>query len=91
MNPFFTIQSNYCPLLWMYHSRGNNRKINRLHGSCLQIIYNNKQLPFNKLLEKDSAVSIYVQNLQALATEMYKVNNELSTPIMKCIFAINKN
>ena len=75
----------------MYHSRGNNRKINRLHESCLQIIYNNKQLPFNKLLEKDSAVSIYVQNLQALATEMYKVNNELSTPIMKCIFAINKN
>ena len=75
----------------MYHSRRNNRKINRLHESCLQIIYNNKQLPFNKLLEKDSAVSIYVQNLQALATEMYKVNNELSTPIMKCIFAINKN
>ena len=75
----------------MFHSRRNNRKINRLHESCLQIIYNNKQLPFNKLLEKDSAVSIYVQNLQALATEMYKVNNELSTPIMKCIFAINKN
>ena len=75
----------------MYHSRRNNRKINRLHESCLQIIYNNKQLPFNKLLEKDSAVSIYEQNLQALATEMYKVNNELSTPIMKCIFAINKN
>ena len=60
MNSFFTAQFNYYPLFWMYHSRENNRKVNQIHESCLQIIYNNKQLPFNKLLEKDSTVSIYV-------------------------------
>ena len=36
-------------------------------------------------------IALHVQHLQVLATEMYKVSNELSTPIMKGIFLINKN
>ena len=36
-------------------------------------------------------VLIHEQNLQMLATEMYKVSNDLSTPFMKDIFRINKN
>ena len=71
--------------------RGNDRNINQLHERCLQIICSNKQLSFNELLEKDSSVSIHVRNPQVLATEMYKVSNELSTPIMRDIFSINKN
>ena len=53
------------------------------------MIYNNKQLSFNKLLEKDSSVSSHVRNLQVLDTTIYKVSNELSTPIMKDIVPIN--
>ena len=30
-NSFFRSHFNYCPLIWMCHSRTNNRKINRLH------------------------------------------------------------
>ena len=40
MNSFFKMQFNYCPLIWMCHSRENNRKINRLHERCLRTIYN---------------------------------------------------
>ena len=75
----------------MCYCRGNDRNINQLRERCLQIICNNKQLSFNELLEKDSSVSIHLRNLQVLATEMYKVSNELSTPIMRDIFSINKN
>ena len=32
MNAFFDSQFNYCPLIWMFHSRNLNNKINRLHG-----------------------------------------------------------
>ena len=32
MNAFFTSQFSYCPLIWMCHSRTNNRKINMLHN-----------------------------------------------------------
>ena len=90
INSFFKAQFNYCPLIWMCHSRRNIRNIHQLHKSYLRILCNNKQLSFTELLEKDSSASIYVRNIQALATEMYKVNNELSTPIMKNIFPVNK-
>ena len=91
MNSFFKTQFNYCPLMWMCHSRENNRKINRLHERCLRTIYNDKQSSFNELLEKDGSVSIHERNLQVLATEMYKISNGLSTPLMKDIFPINRN
>ena len=31
MNAFFNAQFNYCPLIWMLHSRQNNNKIKHLH------------------------------------------------------------
>ena len=42
MNAFFNSQFNYCPLIWMCHSRENNNKINRLHERYLRTIYNDK-------------------------------------------------
>ena len=86
MNAFFNSQFNYCPLIWMCHNRTMNRKINRLHERCLRIIYNDKQSSFKMLLEKDSCVSIHDKNIQCLSTEMYKVNNGLSPPIVSNIF-----
>ena len=38
------------------------------------------------LLEKDSSVSIHDRNIQCLGTEMYKVSNGLSPPIVSNIF-----
>ena len=35
MNSFFNAQFNYCPLIWMLHSRKNNNKIKHLHKRCL--------------------------------------------------------
>ena len=62
----------------MCHSRANNNKINRLHERCLRIVFSDKQSSFETLLEKDSSVSIHNRNLQILATEMYKIKNNLS-------------
>ena len=75
----------------MCHSRENKRKINQLHEWCLRTVYNDKQSSFNELLEKDGSVSIHERNLQVLATEMCKISNGLSTPLMKDIFSINRN
>ena len=86
MNAFFNSQFNYCPLIWMCHNRTTNRKINRLHERCLRIIYNDTQSSFKMLLEKESSVSIHDKNIQCLATEMYKVSNGLSPPIVSDIF-----
>ena len=88
MNAFFTSQFSYCPLIWMCHSRGNNRKINMLHERCLRIIYNDKQSSFTELLNKDSSVSIHMRNIQRLATEMFKFYKGLSPPLMGNIFRL---
>ena len=63
MNAFFNSQFNYCPVIWMCHSRALNNKINRLHERCLRIIYNDKTSTFKKLLEKDNSASIHYRNI----------------------------
>ena len=90
MNAFFDSQFNYCPLIWMFHSRNLNNKINRLHELCLWVIYNDKTSSFKQLLENDNSVSKHHRNIQTLATEMYKVTNGLSPEIMNEIFQIRE-
>ena len=75
----------------MCNSRTNNNQINRLHERCLRIVYNDKQSSFNELLEKDGSVSIHMRNIQILATEMYKLVNNLSPPIMNRVFELNSD
>ena len=70
--------SIYCPLVWMCCNRFLSTKINRLHERCLRIVYNGKKPKFNELLVKYVSVSIYHQNLQKLADEMFKVSRSLS-------------
>ena len=70
MNVF--VKAHHFPLVWMFHNRLMNNKINRLHKRCLRIIYNDKVLSFADLLAKDGPVTIHTRNLQVLATEMLK-------------------
>ena len=86
MNSFFNSQFNYCPLVWMFHSRSINNKINRLHERVLRIVYNDFKSSFKNLLEKDGTVSIHVKNLQKLATEMFKISKNFSVPLMSELF-----
>ena len=56
----------------MYCNRSLNNKVDRLHERSLQIVYSDKTSDFSELLEKDGSVSIRYQNIQQLATEMFK-------------------
>ena len=47
MKTFIQSQFNYCPLIWMFHSRQLNSKINKLHKRALRIVYKNHTLPPN--------------------------------------------
>ena len=86
MNAFFNWQFNYCLLVCMCHNRMTNGKVNRLHERYLCIIYNDKQLSFEILLEKDGSHSIHDRNIQSLITEMYKISNMLSPSVVSNIF-----
>ena len=67
MNSFFNAQLNYCPLIWMLHSRCNNNKIKHLYERCLRLIYCDKNPSYEELLKKDGSVSIHHRNIQNLA------------------------
>ena len=37
---FIESQFKYCPLVWMFHGRQTNDKVNKLHERALRIVYN---------------------------------------------------
>ena len=71
----------------MFHSRSLNNKINSLHERALRITYADRSSSFENLLKKDNTFSIHHRNIQALATEMFKVKNNIVPEIMKKNFA----
>ena len=59
MKTFIQSQFNYCPLIWMFHNRTLNNKINRLHERALQIVYKNDKLTFQELLDMENSITIH--------------------------------
>ena len=39
MKAFITSQFNYCPLIWMFHSRQLNNQINKIQKRTLRLVY----------------------------------------------------
>ena len=86
MEAFIESQFNYCPLVWMFHSRTLNNRINCLHEKALRLVYKDDHCSFEAVHNKDNAVSTHHRKLQILVIEMYKVKNNLSSTIMSTIF-----
>ena len=84
-------QFSYCPLVWMFHSRKLNNRINKLHERVLRLVYKDPTLTFEQLLEKDISFTIHQRNIQKLAIEIYKVINNESLPIIDNIFPPTSN
>ena len=70
----------------MCHSRDINRKINKFHERSLRLIYKDRYLTFEQLLEKDESFTVHERNLQKLAVEMYKVLHNLSPKPIQDLF-----
>ena len=90
MKAFITSQFSYCPLIWMFHSRILNNRINNIHERALRLSYKDNQSSFKKLLEKDHSVTVHHKTLQALVTEIFKVKNDLAPDIMKGVFELKE-
>ena len=85
MKAFIISQFNYCPLIWMFHNRGLNDRINKIRERMSRLVYQNKNLSFSELLELYNAVIKHQRNLQILVTEVFKVKNKLSPEIKKYV------
>ena len=91
INSFIYSQFGYCPLVWMFHSRKLNNRINKIHERALRIIYDDNKSTFRELLNKDNYFTIHERNIHALAIELYKVANGISPYIMSEMFPLKKS
>ena len=88
---FIILQFNYCPLVWMFHTKQLNNRINSLHESALRVTYQDRNSSFRELLNLDKSVFIYYRNIKYLLTEINKVKMSLSPPIMGDLFSLSEN
>ena len=90
MKAFITFQFSYYPLIWMFHSRTLNNRINNIHERALGLTYKDNQSSFKELLEKDHSLTVHHKNVQALDTEIFQVKNDLAPNIMKDVFGLKE-
>ena len=88
---FTESQFKYYPLVWMFHGRQINDKINKLHERTLRIVYNDTITSFEELLVKDKTFTIDLQNIQSLAIEMHKAVNNLPGENLSEFFVRNNH
>ena len=75
MKAFITSQFSYCPLIWMFHSRNLNNKINRIHETALRLVYQNN-LIFSEFLDLDNSITVHQKNCKFLWQKSTKLNME---------------
>ena len=80
---FVGSQFKYCPIVWMFHSRRTNNKINRLHERTLRIVYDDDVSTFHQLLAMDKSFCIHHQNIQRLLIEICKALHDISGNSLK--------
>ena len=82
MNMFFNSQFNYCPLIWMCHSRENNNKINKHHERNIKILAT-EMFAVSKSLARPQMHEIFKLKDQPQYSLRY--NSLFSRPLVKLV------
>ena len=87
-NPIFSAfiwsQFNSCRLIWLFHSRSLNNRIDRIHQRALRIVFNNNVSSFDELINKSGSVRVHHS-----AIEIYKALHNLPPPFVSELFQLN--
>ena len=67
----------------MFHSRKLNNRINSIHERALRLVYRENKATLEEILHKDNSVTVHYKNLQLLATEIFKVRNDIALDIKR--------
>ena len=89
MDAFIRLQFNYCPLVWMFHDRTINSKVNKIRERALRIVCKDSGNDF--LNAVNNSVTTHQRNLQLLMIEIFKTKNDLNPTFMKDVFTERDN
>ena len=85
MDALVKSQFNYCPLVWMFHDRTINAKVNKICERALRIVCKDNENDF--VNNVNSSVTTHKRNLQLIMIEIFKTKNDLNPTFMESIFA----
>ena len=60
---FIESQFKYCPLVWMFHGKQTNDKIDKLHERALRLVFNDTIASFEGLMVREKSFTIHYQNI----------------------------
>ena len=75
MKAFICSQFGYCPMVWMFHCRKINNRINTLLENSLKVAYRDYNATFSELRSKDKSVTIHQINLELLVIKVFKTKS----------------
>ena len=80
----------YCPLIWVFCAKTENKFINKIHKRTLRLIYDTEDATFEDLLERGKSRTIHDGDLHKLLDEIYKSIHQISSPIMWNFFSLKR-
>ena len=75
-------QFAYCPLIWMFCSKTDMQRVEKVQYKTLQVVYNNYMATYDELLALDNKLKIHQRHLQFVAFEIHKSKNKLNPSFM---------
>ena len=86
LKAFVESQFKYCPIVWIFHGRFTNSKIDRLHERTLRFVYDDDVSTLDQLLAIDKSFCISHQNIQRLLIKIYKAVHDICGNSLKELF-----
>ena len=81
----------YCPLIWIFCIKTENKSINKINKRTLRLIYDKEGSTFEDLLERDKPRTIHADNIPTLLVKIYKSIHCISSLIMWNFFDFKRN
>ena len=77
---------SYCPVVWMFSSKGNIKKLERLQCRALKFVYCDFDSSYSELLQRNNEMSVHSYLEYALCIEVYKCLNNLNPDYLCSLF-----
>ena len=81
----------YCQTVWHFCRSSDARKLERIQERVLRAVYCDHKSTYEELLQKAKLPTLYTRRLQAIATIVYKVKNNLAPPYIADLFEVNNS
>ena len=89
-NSFIVSNFNYCPLAWHFCSASSTNKIEKIQERALRFINNDFTSSLQVLLTSKNTLPLHVRRMKQMASEVYKIVNDITPAYMKDLVNIKK-